>query len=67
MEQKQNKPSLKLLATVVIVFLYLAIGVLLVFSPIFDNSIVPMAIRIAMGVLFFVYGLFRAYRLWKTL
>lgn len=64
MEQK-NKSPYKLIYGIFMVFFYLAISIMLVFTPIFEN--VNIIVRIIMGILFFVYGLFRGYRMWKQL
>ncbi len=47
------------------VLFYLCVSILLIFTPIFGN--VNIILRIIMGVLFFMYGLFRGYRMWKDL
>lgn len=61
--KEKNKPSIKMIYGIFMVFFYLCISILLVFTPIFEN--VQLIFRIIMGVLFFCYGLFRGYRLWK--
>ncbi len=60
-----NKSPVKTAYTIFMVIFYLCISVLLVFTPIFEN--VNIIIRIIMGILFFLYGLFRGYRVWKGL
>lgn len=65
MEQKKN--NLKLVWGIIVVFIYLIIAFVFVFAP---NSIFKentLLIRVAMGVLLFLYGLFRGYRLWKEM
>jgi len=63
-ENKSPKKSpVKMVFGLFMIFFYLCISVLLVFTPIFSN--VPLVGRIIMGVLFFAYGLFRAYRAWR--
>lgn len=42
---------------------YLLMAFLLVFSDVLE---MPYAFRIMIGILFFAYGLFRGYRVWKT-
>ena len=63
--KKENKPSAKMIYGIFMVFFYLCISILLVFTPIFEN--INIILRIVMGVLFFCYGLFRGYRMWKGL
>lgn len=46
------------------VVIYLSVSYLLVFTPLFRESI-PAGIRIAFGVIFSAYGILRGYRLWK--
>ncbi|MFT3992882.1 MAG: hypothetical protein QM660_01140 [Dysgonomonas sp.] len=62
---RQNRPSFKIIWSICMVFIYLAIAVVFVFAPIFSDE--SWLIRIIMGILLFAYGLFRAYRLWKEL
>lgn len=67
MEQRNKLPkfSARMIFGIFMVFFYLLIAILLIFTPIFKD--VHVAARIAMGVLFFIYGLFRGYRAWKQL
>ncbi len=44
---------------------YLCMSVLVVFTSVFKDLIPNDIIRIIIGVLFFAYGFFRAYRVWK--
>lgn len=62
---KQGKNSLKLVWGITMVIVYLAMAIMLVATPLFEKSSIPKTIRIAIAILFFVYGLFRAYRIWK--
>ncbi len=65
MEQKKN--NMRLIWGIIIVSIYLIIAFIFVFAP---NSIFKdntWVIRIAMGILLFLYGLFRGYRLWKDM
>ncbi|MDH6308349.1 cytochrome c biogenesis protein CcdA [Dysgonomonas sp. PFB1-18] len=64
-ENKSPKSPVRMIYGIFMVFFYLCISVLLVFTPVFDN--VHMILRIIMGVLFFIYGLFRGYRMWKNI
>lgn len=60
-----KKPTFKAIFGIFMIFFYLCVAILLIFTPIFND--VNLYVRIGMGVLFFVYGLFRAYRMWKEL
>lgn len=65
MEQKKNNPRFVL--GIIIVSIYLIIAFIFVFAP---NSIFKentLWIRLTMGILLFLYGLFRGYRLWKNM
>lgn len=62
---KQGKNSLKYVWGITMVVVYLAMAIMLVATPLFEKSAIPKAIRIVIAILFFVYGLFRAYRIWK--
>lgn len=62
-ENKSPKWSARMIFGLFMVFFYLFVAILLVFTPIFQD--VNIFARIAMGVLFFAYGLFRGYRAWK--
>ena len=52
----------KLIFGIVMVFIYLAMAGLLMFSDFFH---IPNPYRIIIGALFGIYGLFRGYRIWK--
>lgn len=64
-ENKQSKSPVRKIYGIFMVFFYLCVSVLMVFTPIFES--VSLIIRIIMGILFFAYGLFRGYRVWKNL
>lgn len=64
-ENKQSKSPIRKIYGIFMVIFYLCVSILMVFTPIFDS--VHIAIRIIMGILFFVYGIFRGYRMWKDL
>lgn len=64
MDNKQNKKSFRFLWSLLMIFIYMGISYMLVFTPIFEGSI-DKNIRIGMAVLLTVYGIFRGYRLWK--
>ena len=58
-----KKISGKAIFGIFMVLFYLCVSVLMVFTPIFDN--VHILLRVAMGLLWFLYGIFRGYRAWK--
>lgn len=49
------------------VLFYLVMGLLLLFSDIFNGSIASAATRHSLGILFVVYALFRGYRYHRKL
>ncbi|MEA4903556.1 hypothetical protein [Petrimonas sp.] len=59
-----NMRSFKLIRGIVMVGIYLLVAYLLVFTPLFQGNI-SIGIRIAFGIIFTAYGIFRGYRLWK--
>lgn len=66
MTKKGGSLSFKLIWAILMVVIYFLVAYLLVFSPLFkENSTIPEAIRIAIAVVFCVYGIFRGYRLLK--
>ena len=50
---------------IIMVAIYMGMAFLLVFTTLFVGK-VPEWVRYMMGVVFFVYGIFRAYRIFKT-
>ena len=67
-DKRQNdhiKRNFKLVWTATMVFIYLSVAYLLIFTPIFQKSAIPSGIRIALGTIFALYGIMRGYRLWK--
>ena len=44
---------------------YMAFAVFLVFSPIFEATF-SLPVRIVVGIVFFLYALFRGYRIFKN-
>lgn len=52
----------KLIFGIFMVLIYLGMAAILVFSNVFA---IPETYRIIIGILFFIYGLFRGYRIWK--
>jgi len=68
-----NTSTFKLIWGIVMVFVYLGISYLVVFTPVLiryneyndpgnDQNFV---IRIILGIILLVYGVFRGYRIWK--
>ncbi len=53
----------KLIFGIVMVLIYLGMAFMLAFTDLFNFSI---TYRVIFALLFFLYGLFRAYRLWKS-
>jgi len=60
---QQKKLNWRLLFGAIMVFIYLGMAAMLVFTDLFNLDTVY---RIIFAVLFFLYGLFRGYRLWKN-
>ena len=52
----------KLIFGIFMTFFYLGMAFLLIFFDIFD---IKLVFRIIIGILFFAYGIFRGYRMWK--
>lgn len=59
---KDQGKTWKLIFGIFMVLIYLGMAILLVFSEFFP---IAEPYRIIIGVLFFLYGLFRGYRVWK--
>ena len=55
--------SLKLLWGLFMVIIYLGMASLLLFSDVF---VMQKTLKIIIGILLFLYGLFRGYRVWKN-
>lgn len=63
-QEERGKASLfRIVAGAIMVAIYLAMAFLLVFTTFFVNT-VPAWVRYSMGLVFFVYGIFRGYRLY---
>lgn len=60
-----NKPSAKAIYGIVMVLFYVCMSILVIFTSVFKEFMPNDVIRIIIGVLFFAYGFFRAYRVWK--
>lgn len=58
-----RRERIRLIWGIFMTLFYLAMAVLLAFSDIFD---IRFSFRIIIAILFFVYGIFRGYRVWKT-
>ena len=54
---------LEVVASLMVVF-YTALAGLLIFSPVFETTF-SLTLRIVAGVVFFLYALLRAYRIFK--
>ena len=62
----RNKASLfRTVTGVIMVAIYLAMAFLLVFTTLFVNT-VPVWVRYGMGLVFFVYGIYRGYRVYTA-
>ena len=57
------KINWRLVLGAIMVFIYLGMAAMLVFTDLFDFE---LGFKIIFAILFFVYGLFRGYRLWKS-
>lgn len=68
MSKDENNNSGKIFRTIIMSTIYVAMFALIMFTSVFDNifSKAPQ-MRYGMGGVFLIYGLFRVYRLWKTL
>ncbi len=55
--------NLKLLWGLFMVIIYLGMASLLLFSDVF---VMQKTLKIIIGILLFLYGLFRGYRVWKN-
>ncbi len=63
-QEERSKASLfRIVAGAIMVAIYLAMAFLLVFTTYFSHT-VPAWVRYSMGLVFFVYGIFRGYRLY---
>jgi cytochrome c biogenesis protein CcdA len=54
--------NIRLILGIIMVFIYLGMALLVLFSDFFNMS---PAFRIIIGILFLVYGIFRGYRLFR--
>lgn len=60
-----KKFSPKTVFGIFMVLFYLCLAVMMVFTPIFED--INWILRVIMGVLLFLYGIFRGYRAWTEL
>lgn len=63
MDNKQNKSNFRFIWSLVMIVFYVGFAYVIVFTPLFAT--VDQKIRIAMGIVLTIYGLFRGFRLWK--
>ena len=61
---QQKKLNWRLLFGAIMVFIYLGMAAMLLFTDLF--SFRWEILKVIFAVLFFLYGLFRGYRLWKN-
>jgi len=71
---EDNKPSFKLIWGIFMALAYVGIAYLVVFTPVlirYNDSTNTSAndqnfvVRIILGSILFIYGIFRGYRIWK--
>ena len=60
---QEKKFNIRLIWGIFILLIYFGMAILLVFTDLFQFS---TGMKIAFAALFFLYGVFRAYRLWKN-
>ena len=60
----QKKINWRLLLGIIMVFIYLGMAAMLVFTNLFNFK--WEILKIIFAILFFLYGVFRGYRLWKS-
>ena len=64
MEDRQNrKMNWRFIWGIFMVLFYLGIAVLLFFFDLFN---IKESLKIVIALLFFIYGIFRGYRMWKN-
>ncbi|WP_080905710.1 hypothetical protein [Parabacteroides sp. Marseille-P3160] len=61
---QQEKSKWGLIWGVLMVVIYGGMAYLLIFTAFFE-AILPLALRIIFGIVFLLYGIYRAYRIWK--
>jgi hypothetical protein len=60
-----KKLSPKTIFGIFMVLFYLCVAILMVFTPIFGD--INWILRVIMGILLFLYGIFRGIRAWREL
>lgn len=67
MSKENNNSSGKVIRTLVMSTIYVAMFALIVFTNLFEKLFqnAPQ-MRYGLGAVFLIYGLFRVYRLWRT-
>ena len=63
-DTKPRLSPLRLTMGILMVAIYLAMAYALLFTPLFTHT-VPSWVRYVMGVVFFLYGIYRGYRVYK--
>lgn len=63
--QKKGKGIINYILGILMILIYLGMGCLLGFTAFFNNSIFAKY-KYLIAIIFLLYGLFRAYRLFKT-
>ena len=61
--ENQGRKRWRLIWGVFMVVFYLCMGVLFIFSDLFD---IQKEYMVVIGILFVFYGIFRGYRVWKN-
>lgn len=60
----KDKLNLRLLWGLTMVLIYLGMAFLLIFTNMFVN--ISLTLRVILGAVFMIYGVFRGYRIWKN-
>lgn len=63
-DTKPRLSPLRLTMGIIMVAIYLAMAYALLFTSLFSHT-VPLWVRYVMGVVFFLYGIYRGYRVYK--
>ncbi len=61
-EERRKVSLFRVISGIIMVTIYLCMAFLLIFTNLFHN--VPLWVRYVMGVVFFVYGIYRGYRVY---
>lgn len=62
--KKKSNNNIVFIFSILMVVVYCGMGYLIIFSPLFNQDF-SFPVRIIVGILLLIYGLFRAYRLIK--